>query len=133
MDIHPAPALVLPGIDAPAAQNWQDKELYVTGDPSGSMSLLYTDDPKKGDWQAVPAILNGLEDPDFYMDDDGSAYMFWGSSNVYPIKGEGLDPKHRFLPMDQPVPLFHLDEARHGWSVESDADSKLAATWRARG
>ena len=115
------------GSNAPAAQNWQDKELYVTGDPSGSMSLLYTDDPKKGDWQAVPAILNGLEDPDFYMDDDGSAYMFWGSSNVYPIKGEGLDPKHRFLPMDQPVPLFHLDEARHGWERfgENHDDPKL--------
>lgn len=103
------------GSNAPAAQNWRDQVLYVTGDPSGSMSLLYTDDPKKGDWQAVPAILTDLQDPDFFMDDDGRAYMFWGSSNVFPIRGEELDPKDRFLPMDKPVPLFHLDEAKHGW------------------
>jgi hypothetical protein len=60
------------------------------------MSILYTDDPKKGDWQAVPALLRNLQDPDFFMDDDGRAYMFWGSSNRYPIRGEELDPKHRF-------------------------------------
>ncbi|HEV2577669.1 MAG TPA: family 43 glycosylhydrolase [Acidobacteriaceae bacterium] len=103
------------GSNAPAAQNYRDQLLYVTGDPSGTMSLLYTDDPKKGDWQAVPALLHNLQDPDFYMDDDGRAYMFWGSSNRLPIRGEELDPKHRFLPMSGPVELFHKDEAKHGW------------------
>lgn len=103
------------GSNAPAAQNWQDKVLYVTGDPSGTMSLLYTDDPQKGDWQAVPALLRNLQDPDFFMDDDGKAYMFWGSSNRLPIRGEELDPKHRFLPMGEPKELFGTDEAHHGW------------------
>ena len=69
------------GSNAPAAHNYRDQLLYVTGDPSGTMSLLYTDDPQKGDWQAVPALLRGLQDPDFFIDDDGRAFMFWGSSN----------------------------------------------------
>src|SRR3982751_5542347 len=44
------------GCNAPAAQNYKDSVLYVTGNPSGSMSVLYTDNPKKGDWKTVPAI-----------------------------------------------------------------------------
>lgn len=115
------------GSNAPAAHNWRDQVLYVTGDPSGTMSLLYTDDPKKGDWQAVPALLHNLQDPDFFMDDDGRAYMFWGSSNRYPIRGEELDPKHRFLPMGTVKELFNLDEAHHVWERfgENHDDPKL--------
>lgn len=103
------------GSNAPAAHNYRDQLLYVTGDPSGTMSLLYTDDPQKGDWQAVPALLRNLQDPDFFMDDDGKAYMFWGSSNRFPIRGEELDPNHRFLPEGGTVELFNRDEAKHGW------------------
>lgn len=74
------------GCNAPAAHNYKDSVLYVTGDPSGSMSILYTDNPASGNWEAVPAILHNLQDPDLFIDDDGKAYMFWGSSNVYPIR-----------------------------------------------
>lgn len=35
------------GSNAPAARNYKDSVLYVAGDPSGSMSILYTDNPKK--------------------------------------------------------------------------------------
>jgi beta-xylosidase len=116
------------GSNAPAAHNYRDQLLYVTGDPSGTMSLLYTDDPKKGDWQAVPALLRNLQDPDFFMDDDGRAFMFWGSSNRFPIRGEELDPKHRFLPKTGPIELFDRDEAKHGWERfgENHDDPKLS-------
>ncbi|MBU2046233.1 MAG: family 43 glycosylhydrolase, partial [Bacteroidetes bacterium] len=103
------------GSNAPAAHNYKDSVLYVTGDPSGSMSILYTDNPKKGDWKATPSILNNLQDPDFFMDDDGKAYMFWGSSNLYPIYGIELDKNQRFNPIGKRVELFNLDEAHHGW------------------
>ncbi|HEY0379527.1 MAG TPA: family 43 glycosylhydrolase [Pyrinomonadaceae bacterium] len=103
------------GDNAPAAHNYRDEVLYVAGDPSGSMSVLYTDDPKRGDWKATPAILNDLQDPDLFIDDDGQAYMFWGSSNVYPIRGRKLDRERRFRPDKEIVELFNLDEAKHGW------------------
>jgi beta-xylosidase len=103
------------GSNAPAAHNYKDSVLYVTGDPSGSMSILYTDNPKKGDWKAVPAILHNLQDPDLFIDDDGSAYMFWGSSNLYPIRGMRLDKNHRFLPVDKPDSLFNKNMELHGW------------------
>lgn len=103
------------GSNAPAAFNYRDSVLYVTGDPSGSMSILYTDNPMKGDWHAVPSILNDLQDPALFIDDDGQAYVFWGSSNVYPIRGRKLDRERRFLPVGNIVPLFGLDMAKHGW------------------
>lgn len=115
------------GSNAPAAFNYKDSVLYVTGNPSGSMSILYTDNPKKGDWKAVPSILNNLQDPCFFIDDDGQAYMFWGSSNVYPIRGRKLDKNHRFKPSDEIIALFNLHPDKHGWERfgENHSDTVL--------
>ncbi len=115
------------GSNAPAAHNYKDSILYVMGDPSGSMSVLYTDNPKKGDWKAVPAILNDLQDPDLFIDDDGKAYLFWGSSNVYPIRAKTLDRLDRFKPSDSTYALFNLDMKKHGWERfgENHSDTVL--------
>lgn len=104
------------GSNAPAAHNYKDSILYVTGNPSGSMAILHTDNPKKGDWRAIPSVLNNLQDPDLFIDDDGQAYMFWGSSNQFPIRAKKLDRTNRFIPVTKKVyELFNLDEDRHGW------------------
>ncbi|WP_235208372.1 family 43 glycosylhydrolase, partial [Saccharicrinis fermentans] len=103
------------GCNAPAAHNYKDSVLYVTGDPSGQMSLLYTDDPQKGDWKIVPAILSGLQDPDFFIDDDDKAYIFWGSSNTFPIRGKRLQKNHRFIAEEETTELFGLHGDMHGW------------------
>lgn len=115
------------GSNAPAAHNYKDSVLYVAGDPSGSMSVLYTDNPKKGDWKAVPSILNDLQDPDLFIDDDGKAYLFWGSSNVYPIRAKKLDKSHRFSASDSTYSLFGLDMKKHGWERfgENHSDTVL--------
>jgi hypothetical protein len=115
------------GSNAPAAHNYKDSVLYVTGDPSGSMSVLYTDNPKKGDWKATPFILNDLQDPDLFIDDDGKAYMFWGSSNLFPIRGRELDRSNNFKPSKEIKELFKLDGDKHGWERfgENHSDTKL--------
>lgn len=115
------------GSNAPAAHNYKDSVLYVTGNPSGNMSILYTDNPKKGDWKAVPSILYDLQDPDLFIDDDGQAYMFWGSSNTYPMRGKKLNKDRRFLPEGETHELFKLDMDKHGWERfgENHADTTL--------
>ncbi len=115
------------GSNAPAAHNFKDSVLYVMGDPSGAMSVLYTDNPKKGDWKAVPGILGNLQDPDLFIDVDGQGYVFWGSSNVFPIRGRKLDLKNRFAPGDSVYTLFKLDGEKHGWERfgENHSDIKL--------
>lgn len=115
------------GSNAPSAHNYKDSVLYVTGNPSGSMSVLYTDDPKKGDWKAVPAILNDLQDPHVFIDDDDQAYVFWGSSNKFPIRAKTLDKEKRFRPSEKTYELFNLDEESHGWERfgENHSDTVL--------
>ncbi len=92
------------GCNAPAAHNYKDSVLYVCGDPSGVMSVMSSDDPKSGVWTPGVGIIANLQDPDLFIDDDGSAYMFYGSSNVYPIRAIELDRTHNFLP--KPTSVF---------------------------
>ena len=103
------------GSNAPAAHNYNDSVLYVMGDPSGSMSVLYTDDPKRGNWKAVPSILHNLQDPALFIDDDGSAYVYWGSSNLHPIRGQRLNKDRRFIRFGEVDTLFNKDMEKHGW------------------
>lgn len=104
------------GCNAPAAHNYKDSVLYVTGNPSGAMSILYTDDPKRGDWKAVPSVLYDLQDPDLFIDDDDKAYMYWGSSNLWPIRVKELDMNNKFLPVGNRVDsLLYLQPEKHGW------------------
>lgn len=103
------------GSNAPAAFNYKDSLLYVAGNPSGSMSVLFTDDPKKGDWQATPAIINDLQDPALFVDDDGEGYVYWGSSNKFPVRAKKLDRKKRFRPSEETYELFNLEPEKHGW------------------
>lgn len=113
--VEPAGLWYPQGSNAPAAHNYKDSLLYVTGDPSGAMSILYSDNPAGGKWKAVPSILYDLQDPDLFIDDDGQAYMFWGSSNFYPIKGKKLDARNRFLPESGTVEIYKMDGDVHGW------------------
>lgn len=103
------------GSNAPAAFNYKDSLLYVAGNPSGSMSVLFTDDPKKGDWQATPAIINDLQDPALFIDDDGEGYVYWGSSNKFPVRAKKLDRNKRFRPSEKTYELFNLEPKKHGW------------------
>ena len=115
------------GSNAPTAHNYRDSVLYVTGNPSGQMALLYTDNPKKGDWKAIPSILKQLQDPDLFIDDDGQAYMFWGSSNKFPIRGKELYRTNRFIASREVHELFNLDGEAHGWERfgENHSDTVL--------
>lgn len=116
------------GSNAPAAHNYKDSVIYVVADPSGSNSVLYSDDPKKGLWKATPALLHQLQDPDLFIDDDGSAYIFWGSSNRLPIRGRKLDREKLFRPDKEIVELFNLEPEKHGWERfgENHTDTVLS-------
>lgn len=103
------------GCNAPAAWNYKDSVLYMMGDPSGTMSLLYTDNPKKGDWKPVPSIIGNIQDPALFIDDDGRTFVYWGSSNVYPVYVNELDTKRRYNFMAEKQPVLALDSTKHGW------------------
>jgi len=115
------------GSNAPAAFNYKDSVLYAAGNPSGNGSILFTDDPETGDWQAIPSIVHGLQDPALFIDDDGKSYLYWGSSNTFPVKVNTLERKLRFKPSEETYELFKLQPEKHGWERfgENHSDTVL--------
>ncbi len=103
------------GSNAPTAFNYKDSLVYFAGDPAGYGSILYTDDPKKGEWTPTASITNNIQDSELFIDDDGKTYLYWGSSNVHPLKVKMLNKDDRFLETGVQRELINLVEEEHGW------------------
>ncbi len=63
------------------------------------------------------SIQPGPWDPALFRDDDGRWFLYWGSSNVYPIYGIELDPARRlaYKAGERPAKLLALHPEVHGW------------------
>lgn len=103
------------GSNAPTAFNYKDSLVYFAGDPAGYGSILYTDDPKSGNWTPTASITSNIQDSELFIDDDGKTYLYWGSSNVHPLRVKMLDRDDRFLETGVEKELFNLVEEEHGW------------------
>lgn len=102
--------------------------------------ILYSTAPETGRWEWytrwMPELPNaaapyneehmkpgqippGPWDPALFKDDDGRWYLYWGSSNVYPLYGVELampeKPPGLVKYLGEPKPLFLLHPDRHGW------------------
>jgi hypothetical protein len=50
-----------------------------------------------------------------FLDDDGRFYMYWGWSQIGPIRVVELDPKNSFREKGEPVACFFGNETVYGW------------------
>lgn len=104
--------------------------IYVTDDPaSGRLEFLArktfplpgaveggTEDAiSQADRASGAKVPPGPWDPALFKDDDGRWYMYWNSSNVFPLYGIELDPGNRLAYVGRAKPLFGLVPERHGW------------------
>lgn len=65
---------------------------------------------------AQPAkIPAGPWDPALFKDDDGRWYLYWGSSDTFPLYGIELDMQHGMRYIGKPRALIALDPKHHGW------------------
>ena len=70
----------------------------------------------------------GPWDPGLLKDDDGQWYLYWGSSNVFPIYGQKIafsDGKLIYQTNPEPLLLLHPEE--HGWERFGQDHSGLLA------
>ena len=125
------------GIVAPAA--WVDGErlilmpamsftqpgsiLVTTAPETGKLDFLVREMPPlpgavdKPPEQMKPGeVPPGPWDPALFKDDDGQWYLYWGSSNIFPIYGQKIAfSDHRFVYQTRPQPLLSLHPQEHGW------------------
>ena len=59
----------------------------------------------------------GPWDPGLFKDDDGQWYLYWGSSNVFPIYGteDRVRGRQAHLPDASRQPMLRLHPEEHGW------------------
>lgn len=101
---------------APAVFVMKDK-MYVIGSTHGpSFPIWKSSNPTEDDWEiAVDSLKVGAWDPAFlYEEETDELYLYWGSSNEFPLLGTKVDPKT--LQSEGYVkPLLSLKPEDHGW------------------
>src|SRR5688572_11925227 len=100
---------------APAVFVLGDTLLVFGSTHEKNFPLWMSTDPKANQWkEAVEPFEVGAWDPAFFLDDDGRLYLYWGSSNVYPMYGIEIDRK-TFKPIGERKEMIRLDDAQYGW------------------
>ncbi len=122
-----------------------DGKVFVWESAMEPQPLLYSSDPAHGHWdywtRQLPAVPNaatygyayqmkpgmlptGPWDPALFEDNDGKVYLYWGSSNLFPLYGSQIDlamsaaaegEGKRVKFVSEPLALVALDPVAHGW------------------
>jgi xylan 1,4-beta-xylosidase len=106
---------------APAALSVRDT-LYLFQSTFDLRPIFFTTTPWNGHLKFFNRLLpklpgaTGPWDPAIFHDEDTDRwYMYWGSSNVFPIYGIELDHSKRLTYVDTAKAMFSLNPAKHGW------------------
>jgi hypothetical protein len=106
---------------APAALSVRDT-MYIFQSTFQQRPILYTTEPETGKLKFfnrwLPLLPNSLGpwDPAIFYDEDlDSWYIYWGSSNLYPIYGSELDHNKKLIYKGDIKELIYLNPEKNGW------------------
>lgn len=103
-------------LNAPAVWKMKDT-LYVYGSTwESDFPIWKSTNPTTDDWKiAVDTLKVGAWDPAFHYDEDtDDLYLYWGSSNIWPLLGTKINTKT--LQSEGYVkPILKLHPEDHGW------------------
>jgi hypothetical protein len=108
---------------APAALSVRDT-LYLFQSTFEQRPIFYSLEPEKGKllfynrWlPRLPPLIGPWDPAIFYDEDTDRWYMYWGSSNTFPLFGAELDKRRRLTYKDKNdyKGLIYLDPKNHGW------------------
>ncbi len=100
---------------APGAVALGDTLLLIGSTYAKNFPLWMSKDPTRDNWkEAVDSFAVGAWDPSFFLDDDGRFYIYFGSSNAYPLYAQEIDRK-TFAPIGIRKEVLRLNDAQHGW------------------
>jgi hypothetical protein len=107
---------------APAAISVRDS-LFLFQSTFSRRPIYFLTDPKSGHLNYFKPLTERLHDslcgpwdPSLFYDEDlDKWYMYWGSSNVYPIYGDELDKNNQLSFKKYFKKLIYLYPKEHGW------------------
>jgi xylan 1,4-beta-xylosidase len=92
-----------------------DTLLLIGSTHTNTFPLWMSTNPTVDDWkEAVDSFPIGAWDPAFFTDDDGRLYLYWGSSNEFPLYGQEID-RTTLRPIGVKKELIRLHDDIHGW------------------
>lgn len=108
-------------ICAPAALSVRDT-LYLFQSTFQQRPIFFSTEPEKGKlefynrWLPLLPDTIGPWDPAIFHDDETDRwFMYWGSSNVYPIYGSELNHNKRLIYTGEINKFIYLHPELHGW------------------
>jgi len=108
-------------ICAPAALSVRDT-LYLFQSTFQQRPIFFSTEPEKGKlkffnrWLPLLPDTIGPWDPAIFHDEDTDRwFMYWGSSNVYPIYGSELDHNNKLVYKGEIKKFIYLYPEKHGW------------------
>ncbi len=100
---------------APGTLVLGDTLLVIGSTHTKEFPLWMSTNPTEDAWsEAVEKFEGAAWDPAFFADDDGRVYLYYGSSNFYPMYGIEIDRK-TLQPIGERVELIQLNDSIHGW------------------
>lgn len=89
--------------------------LFYTGSTYEGLPVWYSTSPKSGRFKrAIERNTLPSWDPCLFLDDDGKLYLYYGSSNEYPLKGVEIS-RDDFRPVSKIYDIMMLRPEEHGW------------------
>lgn len=103
--------------------------LFYTGSTYRGLPVWYATQPKSGRFKkAIDCGVLPWWDPYLFLDDDGKLYLYYGSSNEYPLKAVQLS-RDDFYPVSKIHDVLMLHPKEHGWErfgMNNDDEVTLA-------
>jgi xylan 1,4-beta-xylosidase len=90
--------------------------------------LYYTTNPLEDNWKPKSDTLPfAIWDPNFFQDDDGKVYLYWGCSNFLPIYGVRLNS--RMKAATEPEVFIKHNQDKYGWEVPGEQNELTRNGW----
>jgi xylan 1,4-beta-xylosidase len=96
---------------------------YYMASASTKKNIYYTTNPFEDNWKPMEKTLPfPVWDPNFFRDDDGKVFLYWGCSDRDPIYVVQLNKKMQ--PVTEPKVVIEHNTADHGWEIPGELNEK---------
>lgn len=101
---------------APSLSYVNDTLLVVGSTHTKDFPVWMSTNPENDNWKELVHNFEAAAwDPQIFWDkENDEVYLYYGSSNIYPLYGVKLNRK-TFQPEGEPVPVLALNDDEHGW------------------